>query len=392
MKIIYIHQYFKTLKDWGGTRSYYLAKAMMNAGHEVHLITSHNDTKKKIEDVDGIKVYYLPLKYEQVYSPLRKLQAHIQFIFSSYGQAAKIKNVDLVYATSTPLTVGITAIMLKKRRRLKYIFEVRDLWPEVPIALGIIKNGLIKNILFDLTKRIYKNASAIVSLSPGITDGIKRYSLPTSIYELPNFADTNLFHPTLEDADLKKQYLPNGEFGIVHFGAIGRINHLDFFLDAAEASLKENLPLIFFIIGEGSEKDRLEKEKQSRGIKNLILIPPVPKEQINTWLSIMTFSYISVANIPVLSANSANKLYDSLAAGKICISNIEGWQQEMLEREQCGFNANPLKPEEFLQKIKPFLENETLRKTYSTNARSVAEREYSEIVIAARLIRLLEGL
>ena len=377
------------MKDWGGTRSYHLAKAMAGAGHEVHLITSHNTPETKIENIEGITVYYLPLKYEQSYSPLNKLQSYIKFFFSSYRQASKIKNADLVYATSTPLSVGFTALILKKGRGLKYVFEVRDLWPEVPIALGIIKNWLVKAILKKITKSIYKNASFIISLSPGITEGIKKYHVKTPVNELSNFADTHLFRPVSENIELKNKHLLNGELGIVHFGAIGRINHLDFFLDAAAASLKENLPLKFFIIGDGSERTRLENEKSRKGLSNLIFINAVPKEQMNDWLSIMAFSYISVANTPVLSTNSANKLYDSLAAGKICITNIEGWQQEMLEKENCGFNANPLFTEEFIKKIKPFIENETLRKTYSENARRIAESRYSEEVISGKLIKLL---
>ena len=202
---------------------------MVRAGHEVHLITSHNYKTFHLVNIEGIRVYYLPLKYKQEFSPFKKVQAYCRFAYEAHKEARKIKGADLVYATSTPLTVGVIALLLRKMNGSEYLFEVRDIWPEVPIALGVIKNGLLKKILYGVTRAIYENASAIISLSPGITEEIRKYKTQTPIYELSNFADTGLFRPMPAKDDLKKTYLTQREIGIVHFGAVGRVNHLDYF-------------------------------------------------------------------------------------------------------------------------------------------------------------------
>ena len=143
MKIVYIHQYFCTPEEPGGTRSYWFARELVKRGHEVVMVTSTNVAHPEAGRVviDGIEVEYVKNEYSNYFSPWKKVWSFVKFMRSSIKQASKEKNVDVVYATSTPLTVGIVALWLKWRKKWKYIFEVRDLWPEFPIQVGAIKCG-----------------------------------------------------------------------------------------------------------------------------------------------------------------------------------------------------------------------------------------------------------
>ena len=163
MKILYIHQYFITPEEPGGTRSYWFSRELVSRGHKVVMITSTNknhQVPQKI-NIDGIDVIYVKNEYSNYFSPWKKVLSFIKFVVSSIKQACKERNVDVVFATSTPLTVGIVALWLKSRKGWKYIFEVRDLWPEFPIQIGVIKNKFVIRILRLLEKKIYEKAQYV---------------------------------------------------------------------------------------------------------------------------------------------------------------------------------------------------------------------------------------
>lgn len=157
MNIVYIHQYFKTPKEPGGTRSYWIAQELIKNGHQVTMITAgSNQTEKRKEViVDGIKVIYLKEAYSQDMSIATRLKAFLGFVWKSITEARKQKNIDLVIATSTPLTIGVPALVIKWLNKTPYVFEVRDLWPEVPIQMGAFKNPIITKLLRWFEKTIY---------------------------------------------------------------------------------------------------------------------------------------------------------------------------------------------------------------------------------------------
>ena len=159
MKILYIHQYFNTPDEPGGTRSYWISKELVKRGHQVTMITSTN-AKLHPEPctmmIDGIKVIYVKNAYNNYMSPLRKVVSFVNFLNKAIDEGCKQNDVDLVFATSTPLTVGYVALRLKSKKGFPYVFEVRDLWPEFPIQIGAIKNALVIKFLRWMERRIYK--------------------------------------------------------------------------------------------------------------------------------------------------------------------------------------------------------------------------------------------
>src|SRR5690606_38032451 len=177
---IYIHQYFHTPNEAGGTRSYWISQELIKNGHTVTMLTTSKTIKGNIEKgkVDGINVIYLKVNYSQKMSILRRLLSFVNFMLKSTLIAFKEKNVDLVISTSTPLTVGFPALVLKKLKNIPYVFEVRDLWPEVPIQMGGLKNKISIKMALWFEKSIYKNASHIITLSPGMQEGVIARNIP----------------------------------------------------------------------------------------------------------------------------------------------------------------------------------------------------------------------
>ncbi len=392
MKIIYLHQYFLTPEKGGAIRSYHLAKSLVEAGHEVEVITSHNHPVYHFENVEGIKVHYLPVFYENNLNFIGRLLSFIKFIYRAYIKATEIEYVDLCYATSTPLTIGIIAIWLKRMYRIPFYFEVRDLWPEAPIQMGLIKNYFIKKYLFYLEKKIYKKATKIIALSPGIEESIKNIVPKKDIYLIPNFSDCVFFHPEEKTLRLEDKFNVKGKFVISYFGAIGKANHLEYLIDAALSLSKNKIEHIHFIIaGKGSELFMIKEKVKNLHLTNITFIGFINKYSLHEMLTITDAVYISFAKKPIMETNSPNKFFDALASGKLCISNTKGWTKELIEKNECGFYYDPEKPDDFINKIMPYTNVKNLLTTAQHNARMLAEKEFSKDIIVEKLLNLIEN-
>jgi glycosyltransferase involved in cell wall biosynthesis len=391
MKILYLHQYFLTPEQGGAIRSYHLAKALVDAGHEVEMITSHNHKAYHFEVVEGIKVHYLPVYYEHNLKFFGRLASFLKFMYRAYEKATEIEEVDLCYATSTPLTIGIIALWLKRLHRIDFYFEVRDLWPEAPIQMGVINNYFVKKYLYNLERRIYKRAEKIIALSPGIVEGIKAKAPKKEVHLIPNFSDCVFFHPEEKTNRLEDKFNVKDKFVISYFGALGKSNHLDYLIDAAIELSKNKAEHVHFIIaGKGSELHSIKERVKQYELHNVSFVGYINKDSLHEMLNVTDAIYISFANKPILETNSPNKFFDGLAAGKVCITNTKGWMKMLIEKNECGFYYNPEKPELFLDKIMPYTKDEKFLRASQKKARSLAEREFSKDIMVEKFLQLFK--
>ncbi|HSZ24477.1 MAG TPA: glycosyltransferase family 4 protein [Cytophagaceae bacterium] len=392
MKILYLHQYFLTPEQGGAIRSYHLAKALVEAGHEVIMITSHNHKGYHYENIEGIKVHYLPVFYENNLNSIGRVISFAKFMYRAFIKAREIKDVDLCYATSTPLTIGIIALLLKRFHHIKFYFEVRDLWPEAPIQMGTIKNYFAKKILYALEKKIYTKAEKIIALSPGILEGIKKVAPQKDCYMIPNFADCTYFYPEEKKHEFEIQFGIKETFVISYFGALGKANHLDYLINAALELAKNKIENIHFIIaGRGAELHSIKDKVKTHSLTNISFVGFINKTSLHDMLNVTDAIYISFANKPILETNSPNKFFDGLAAGKLCISNTKGWMKELIEKNNCGFYYDPEKPETFIEKIIPYTKNTSLLKNSQHNARKLAEQEFSKDIMTGRFLTIFNN-
>jgi len=364
MKILYIHQYFNSDTMPGSTRSYEFAKRLVSRGDTVYMVTTNwqGESDSSYELIDGIHVFWAPIRYSNKMSYINRLFVFIKFIYYCLSISAKLK-YDLIIASSTPLTVAIPAIILKRIKKVKLIFEIRDLWPDLPIAIGAIKSKLFINITKWFEKMTYMNSNHIICLSPGMKRKLQLDIAEYKITVITNLSDTNSFRKKDKKNGLIENFpkIINNPI-IVYTGSFGRINGLLYLLQIAKELNKINSNINFLLVGDGYDKDRIIHYAKKYGLLNKTFyhLGYLPKSQMPNLLSMATIVTSFFVDLPEMENNSANKFFDGLAAGKPIMLNYKGWQADLLIDSGAGFIIPSNNPTSAANKINDIINDDSL--------------------------------
>lgn len=379
----------------GGTRSYWNSLELIKNGHNVTVIRYSPYAKEKLsrETRDGIDIITLKLNYSQSMGVMSRLKSFVHFMLASTRIALKEKNVDFVIATSTPLTIGFPALVLQKLKRIPYLFEVRDLWPEVPIQMGGLKNKWAIKLALWFEKTIYKNASHIVALSPGMADGVINTGIsPDKVTMIPNMAKIDKFWSRSVNTELMNELnITPDTFKIIYFGAMGEANAIEYILETAEL-LKNNSEIEFLFIGNGSKKDLIEETIVNKKLANVKYLGLFSMEKTSELVNICDVSLVTFSNIPILYTNSPNKLFDSLSAGKPIIVNSKGWTKTLVEENNCGLYVDPESPEDFMEKVLQLKDAPDTRRIMGLNSRKLAESKYDKSILCEQFGKVVDAI
>ena len=337
----------------------------------------------------GIDVCAINLPYRQQMGMMTRCFSFIGFVVVSLFLVLLMKKPDIIYPTSTPLTVGIPALVAKCFRRIPFVFEVRDQWPEIPIELGIVKNKILIKLLLWLEKTIYKNSSAIVASSPGQANGVENVlTEDKQIAVIPNSSDTEMFRPDIDGSAVRKKYGWKSSFVLLHTGVMGLINSLDFVIDAA-VRLRDNPEILFVLLGEGNQKPALQRRVRELGLRNVEILPSVPKQELPPILATADVGLVIIGNYPIVQHNSANKFFDSLSAGKPILLNYSGWLRNILEENEAGFGCKLYDVDEFVEKVLYLNSHRELLAEMGRNARRIAEEKFDRDNLASQALGVL---
>lgn len=389
VKVLFLHQHFKTPQGGGAIRSYYLAKALVDRGIAVSVITAH-DKKYKKEIVDGIDVHFLPVPYNNSFGFWRRAISFLKFNRLAVRKAKDHLDANLCYAISVPLTIGLAAQKIKKKYNIPYVFEVGDLWPDAPVQMGFVKNGLFKRFLYAMERKIYEEAVRIVALSPSIKAAIEGKVINKKVDLIPNMADTEFYDKTGKEVEGTKKYDVQGKFVISYIGAIGAANGLDYIIECANASRKAGLSIQFMLCGEGALKKQLQRTVSRLELENVSVTEFVNRDGVKELMKISDAAFICYKPVSILETGSPNKFFDALAAGKLVVINFGGWIRNEIEENNCGFFVDPHRPSDFVKKIKPFLEDRLLLENFQYNSRSLAEKKFSRTELSESFSNLIK--
>lgn len=387
MKLIYLHQYFKFPNEKGGTRSYDLATSFVQRGYKVTVVTSTSDekhkTKRRWEVIqrEGIEINYIYLPYGNHQSYIQRVLVFFNFLWFSSFRLLKIK-ADVVLATSTPLTIGIPALIKKWFSNTPFIFEVRDVWPEAVIAIGAVRNKWMQKLLYRLERGIYKHAAAIVTLSTDMRKSVVgRYPefAKKSAIVIENIAEVNRFQNSAEKADLNNIIGIEPRFSVLYAGTFGRVNGVHKLVELAEKTISLDPSLVYILMGAGSEREGVKQLARDRGVlnKNLFILDPVSKGELPLLYSSVSMGSSFVIDVKELWANSANKFFDTLAASKPILINHEGWQADTIRSRNVGYVLPFEITNEVAVRFVEYTQKEKLIDEQRKLALNLAEEKYS---------------
>ena len=400
MRIIYLHQYFNTPEMSGGTRSYEMAKRMVAKGHDVHMITSYREPCENrswvTSKIDGINVYWLPVQYTNKMSFLRRIKSFFEFAIKSSIKTASIK-ADIIFATSTPLTIALPAIYASKKQKIPMVFEVRDLWPEMPIAMGALKNPISIFFAKFLEKFAYKNSAAINALSPGMKEGIISTGFPaTKVSVIPNSSDISMFRVDKEfgySFRKSRPWLKKNDPLLLYTGTFGLINDLDSLVKIALELCKINSEIKILAIGGGIRFKEVQKYAEDLGVlnKNFFMEDYLKKKDVPSAISAATITTSLFLDKPEMQKNSANKFFDSLAAGKPIMINYGGWMNDLIKNHSCGLAMWKTPYPKIAQELNEKLYDENWLSSASKASAKLADEYFDRDLLASQLIELLEN-
>ena len=402
MRILYFHQYFSTPRGAAGIRSYEMAKRLVARGHRVLVVCGSAERgqtgltgefvgRRRRGTVDGIEVLEFDLGYSNSDGFFRRTMSFLTFALRSIGVALR-EDYDLLFATTTPLTAGIPGIAARWLRGKPFVFEVRDLWPELPRAMGVIRNPVVLWAMGVLEWVSYRSAHRLVGLSPGIVEGIvKRGVDRRQVALVPNGCDLDIFGVPAEP------WRPDGvhrdDLMVVFAGAHGMANGLDAVLDVAGELLRRKRGDIkIVLVGNGMLKPRLQRRATTEGLVNVVFHEPVNKTRLAGLMAATDVGLQILDNIPAFYfGTSPNKFFDYIAAGLPVLINYPGWLAEIVRERRCGYAVPPADPAAFADALILAADNRTELPLMGERARALAHEEFDRRLLADRFADWLEG-
>ena len=360
----------------GSTRSYEFAKRLGERGDTVYMITSNwqGESNCSYTLVDGIHVYWAPIRYSNKMSYFKRFFVFTKFLFYIFTLGQKL-NYDLIIASSTPLVIALPALFLKKVKGVKMIFEIRDLWPQLPIAIGAIKSKIIIKILRFLEKKTYNESNHIICLSPGMKTELISEISSNKISVVTNLSDIARFQTHNKSFDLFNESMGFEDNPlIVYTGSFGRINGVVYLVEIANILNSINPKIYFLLAGDGFEKDKIINRSKEYDIfnKTFYCIDYIPKKKMPELLSRATITTSIFKNISEMNNNSANKFFDGLAAGKPIMINYNGWQADLLNKTGAGFIIPPNNPKSAATIINDIIKDKPRLKKMSNESKKLA--------------------
>lgn len=393
MKILYFHQHFSTPKGSAGIRSYAMAQTLIKSGHQVTMVCGSfgagqtglaqpfvKGARRGV--VDGIEIIEFELPYSNSMSFLQRVKIFFSFAFKSI-KVALTEKYDVVFATTTPLTAGIPGIAAKWLKRKPFVFEVRDLWPELPKAMGVIKNPVILSLMSMLEWVSYRSADRLIGLSPGIVQGItKRGVAPEKVALIPNGCDLNIFAG--EHESWRPAQVAESDLMAIFTGTHGLANGLDAVIAVAtELKKRQRDDIKLVLVGDGMKKKDLQLQAQKLELNNVVFHDPVNKDKLAGLMASADLGLQILANIPAFYyGTSPNKFFDYIAAGLPVLNNYPGWLAEMIEEKQCGFSVPPESPERFADALEKAADNREELKSMGVRAQELAREEFDRVKLS----------
>jgi glycosyltransferase involved in cell wall biosynthesis len=401
MHILIVHQAFVALDEAGGTRHYELARHLAACGHQMTVIasqisyltgTAKSGRSKWVEKEQPEPGITILRTY--TYSALHRSFVHrvfsfFSFMFSSFWVGLGVRQVDLVWGTSPPIFQGFSAWLLARLKRVPFLFEVRDLWPDFAIAVGVLRNKLLIRLSLWLERFLYRHADQVMVNSPGYVEHLRSRGAK-QVTLIPNGADVSMFTPEDDGAKFRQQHNLGGHFVVLYAGAHGMSNDLGVVISAAEQTAAGQVSYVF--VGDGKEKAALQAQAAEKRLQNVLFLPPVPKNEMSAVLAGADACIAILKPIDLYKTTYPNKVFDYMAAGRPILLVIDGVIRQVVEDAQAGIFIPPGDAAALAQAAQNLAADPQRARRLGLSGRCYLEAHFDRAQLAEQLRHLLEGM
>jgi glycosyltransferase involved in cell wall biosynthesis len=394
---IAVFSQYHTNPDCPATSRHYTLLAHVARTHRVSLITTRTWEAQAITKQfpwlpEGVEMRAAAVPYHNKMGVGRRALAFGQYAAYAVREGLRLDKPDVIWGISTPLTAAWAAAKVARLRRVPWVFEVQDLWPSFPIAMGAVPNKIAQKQLFALEKRLYTSAAHIVPLSPDMTSYVEQVGVSAEkTTTVLNGTDFHLAAKATDEAvaTLRQEQGLAGRRVILYAGTFGRANDIPTLVAAAEKMAPTHPDVLWLFMGHGFHEPLIqEAAARCAGIR---LIAPQPRHTVFTWFRLAEISVVSFLALPVLDANSPAKFYDSLAVGTPVVVTNNGWTRQWIEKYNCGWYSPAGNAEALASCISTLLADPTRLKQSGISGQDAAHAHFDRQTLAATMQRILES-
>ena len=318
---------------------------------------------------------------------------YLSFMVSGLISGLFVRRVDVVIGTSPQFFTVCAAYLLGRIKRVPWVFELRDIWPESIRVVGAMKSSWILDALERLELHLYQQADIIISVTHSFRESLVRRGIEKKkICVITNGADLNRFSPREKDAELLQSLQLEDKFVAGYIGTHGMAHALGTVLDAAKIlrSLPDGDRYRILLLGNGAYKARLIERARQENIDNVLFVDSVAKEQVARYWSLLDVSIIHLKRDKLFSTVIPSKLFEAMGMAVPVLIGVEGESAEIVAREDVGLPFTPESAEDLVRSIGRMANDSVSYNRFRTNG-PVAARKYDRTVLAREMLSLIEG-
>ena len=385
MKILYVSQYFPPEMGAPAARVSELSQRWAQGGHDVTVLTgfpNHPDGvlrpeyrrhfrqlvfRERVRDVNVVRSWLLPFPNRR---PLERILNYSSFLASAAISGSFLGVPDAVIASSPQLLVGLAGWWISKLKHVPFIFEVRDLWPESLVAVGVgNSNSALHRLLGKIAGFLYRKADHIVVVTPAFREYlVNQWQVPAEkISIVPNGVETRIFSPRFPDPDLRKSVDGDGKFIVSFIGTLGLAHGLETMLAAAKRFLEGEPNVLFLLVGEGADRERIAGMARAQGLTNIRFVPQQLREKIPDYIAVSNACLVLLKKSAVFETVIPTKMLEFMSCARPVILGVAGQAREIIERSDAGICVEPENPEQICEAIQKLRNEEWLRESLGRN-------------------------
>ena len=405
MHIYYIIHYFPPELNGGATRASELAKLWSMNGHKVTILTGFPNHPNGVipeayrgkffmeEMVNGYHVrrnfiYATPNK-----GFVKRIMNHISLTISSVLGSITKARPDVIIASSPPLFLAISGYILSRIKRVPYIFEVRDIWPQQAVDLGMLRNRYIIRAMEALEFFLYKSAAKVVGVAESTRCVLTKRGLTSEKIEIIfNGTDLEKFKPGPVDMVLKDRFGLQDKFVVSYIGTIGLSQGLAVLVEAAQKLDKSHPDIHFLIVGDGARRDMLVAMCDNMKLHNITFLEPQPRSLVPDLYRLSDVTVVSLRNVPLFKSTIPSKIFEIMSCGTAMILAVDGEARNIVEQAGGGLCITPENPEAMAEAILRIYDHPALRAQFTTHGRAYVGKYYDRQALAQQYLDILQNM